>query len=68
MNQGYVAPENMGDDQKEFGKSKGGYKKLPSADGEKQFKHPGSGDKSVFDRDHSGVKSNDKRWNEHPHN
>ena len=65
-NQGHVDKLNMGDDLKEFGGSKATYKKLPSEEGEKQFKHPGSGDKSVFERDHSAVKANNKRWNQHP--
>ncbi len=61
-NRGYVAPQNMQDSQKEFGGSKSNYKKLPSAEGEKQFHHPSEKDKGVLDRKHDGVKA--PRFNE----
>jgi len=67
-NRGYVSKENMGDSQKMFSNNNAGMMKiLTSAEGQKQFKHPGSTDRSVIDRDHSGVKSNNKMWHNHPH-
>jgi hypothetical protein len=57
MNQGYVSKQNMGGSEKQFGGAKATYKKLPSEEGEKQFKHPGTGDKGVTDRNHGGVKA-----------
>lgn len=61
-NRGFVAPQNMQDSQKEFGGSKSTYKKLPSAEGEKQFREPSTGDKSVTERNHGGIKA--PRFNE----
>ena len=57
MNNGYVSPENKKDSQKILAQNKGGYKHLPSAEGQKQFREPSSSDKSVTDRNHGGVKA-----------
>lgn len=59
MNQGIVMPQNKGVSDKIFNGNEASYKKLPHADGLKEFKQPSpETDHSVFDRDHSGVTYN----------
>lgn len=55
MNQGYVCKENMKDNQKVFSGNKPTAKNLPKGEGQKEFRAPSSGDKSVIDRDHGGI-------------
>lgn len=45
----------MKDNQKVFSGNKPTAKNLPKGEGQKEFRAPSSGDKSVIDRDHGGI-------------